>query len=339
MRNSSSCARERVSRLTVKSKSSDVKEEDQMDGLRAFFRLFGAALLLSALGGCAALPDVGPFTGATGDLRTAVVSSGAVVDTELRAMSDGAQLADRFALEWQERVRALDALSGYSAALAAIVDAGNNGKQSATKLADAIKGLAQTAGVAIPVAGAVPIVVDAATMIYGQIAVVRAADSLQEALDASQSVIAQIGTVISRDLRDARDIWLAANAQVRSTIQTQQQVGLGFRDELIAARDRLYAKSFDDLGTEQRRELAQIDEQIAVTDRWYVPMMAELRQADERAKAGTRLLAAAADAVTAWSQAHGQLVVAVESRRPVTAQSVALAAVDIRDLARRVQEL
>ncbi|MBI5503654.1 MAG: hypothetical protein HY899_02560 [Deltaproteobacteria bacterium] len=310
-----------------------------MDRSRFLPRLFGVALVLSVIGGCATLPDVGPFTGATGDLRTAVVSSGAVVDTELRMMSGAAGRADLFALQWQNRVRALDAVAEYSASLAAIVDAGNHGKESATKLADAIKGLAQTAGIAVPAAGAVPIVVDAATMIYGQIAVVRGAHSLEEALDASQPAIAQIGTVIAKDLRDARDIWLSAGAEVRAKIQTDQQIGLAFREELIAARDRLYAKSFEDLTAEQRRQLAEVDGQIAATDRWYVPMTTELQRADERFQAGTRLLATGADAVTTWARAHEQLIDAVKTRRPVTAQSVALAAVQVRDLARRIQEL
>lgn len=310
-----------------------------MDRWRFIPLLFGTALALSALAGCATLPDVAPFTGATGDLRAAVVSGGAVVDTELRMLPGGAGVADRFALEWQARVRALDAVAEYSASLAAIVDAGNHGKQSASNLADAIKGLAQTAGVAVPAAGAVPIVVDAATIIYGQIAVVRGAHSLEEALDASQPVIAQIGTVIAKDLRDARDIWVSAGTEVRARIRTEQQVGFAFREDLVAARDRLYARSFENLGTEQRRRLAEIDGQIAATDRWYVPMTAELQRADKRIQAGTRLLSAAVDAATAWAKAHEQLIVAVKTRHPVTAHSVALAAVEIRDLARRIQAL
>nr|MCU0974395.1 hypothetical protein [Burkholderiales bacterium] len=109
--------------------------------VRGYLR--GIVVLVAGLGfsGCASVPSVAPFVEATSQYRSAVVASGSAVDAELRAI-DASDAAGKFAEQWAIRVKATDALFGYSRALASVVASGQQGAQAARNVADAVTGLA-----------------------------------------------------------------------------------------------------------------------------------------------------------------------------------------------------
>src|SRR5262245_10686356 len=106
--------------------------------------------LIVGLTGCASLPNVGPFVDASNQLRSAVATSGTVVEGELRLMPAGTDFANKLEKEWEARNQAFSGIAAYANSLKAIVDAGNQGAASAQKVADSVANLAKSAGVALP---------------------------------------------------------------------------------------------------------------------------------------------------------------------------------------------
>jgi hypothetical protein len=305
-------------------------------------RSFGSLLMLFIAGtfiGCASLPEVGPFVDATAELRSAVVASGSTAVTELRLMPDGGGSADRLAQMWSGRVQAVDALVFYADSLRSIFKAGQQGGQAARALADSVTGLAQGVGVVIPAAGALPVAADAATFVYSHIALIRASNSLEEALVNAQPAVKRIAVVLAQDLRATDEILQTANADIRQRTLIKHQVEWRFREDLLAEQTALYAKARGDRTAADEARLFDIDRLLISTKVWYDPLQNELKQAEHRLRAGRQLLAAAVQIIGQWADAHEQLVLAVRDRRTLNTQALVQAAVDIRDLIKRVREL
>ena len=291
-----------------------------------------------ALGGCASLPDVGPFVEATTEVRSAVNQAGITVEAELRRMEGGESSADKLKAQWSTRVGALSAMVSYSESLQTIVSAGQQGAQSVEALADSATKLANAAGIAVPVAGAAGQVVEIAKTVYREIALMRAAKSLEEALERSRRPVEEIAAIIGEDIADLKVILQAASDEITGNLEIDHQVGLEFRDALLVRRDALYAIGADRLTAAQKGELMEVDGLIASTNEWYAPLQHQLNEARARLSASESLVDAASAAVRQWGLAYSNLVLAVKERRPVSTQSLAAAAIDIRDLTQRIRE-
>jgi hypothetical protein len=191
----------------------------------------------------------------------------------------------------------------------------------------------------MPAAGSLSVATDTAKFVYQQIALARATNSLEKALAASQPAIEQIVVTIALDLKDAKEIFKAANVDIIRGINEENNEGVGFRNELLAERDKIYSRGYSQLTEEDKRRLSEIDHLIEGTNDWYVPMQENMGKVEKRLAAGEALFNAAQDAVSQWGLAHYKIVLAIRERRPVNVESLTLAATEVRSLIRRMREL
>jgi hypothetical protein len=111
--------------------------------------LAALALACSLLPSCTSLPDTRGYTAATIQVKQAVASSGDVVRQELReAIAARATAADDASVKsldaaWTTTAKTLDAMVAYAQSIEQIVDAGNRGAESAERVADSVKTLAE----------------------------------------------------------------------------------------------------------------------------------------------------------------------------------------------------
>ena len=97
--------------------------------------------------GCA-VSDVEPFADATVELRRAVIESGAVTAETMAAAEktkpSGTEESDaeKFVDIWQDRVKLVDVLLGYSDALAGVAAAGAEARQTTEMLSNSVMKLA-----------------------------------------------------------------------------------------------------------------------------------------------------------------------------------------------------
>jgi|GEM_PF-1875182 len=333
-------------------------------------------LVISLSAACTALPEVGSFADATIELNAALKTGGATAVAELKAIDADKQAKD-LAAAWTVRDKTGVALVAYGESLRAIVDAGNQGKESAGKLIDSVTGLATAAGITIPgSSAALAVAGDTARFIYGQISLMRSAKSLEAALDAAEPAVTRIAEVLAKDLRQAGEIFDLAMTELEDSIQTEEemQVRLGYRMALTDERGALYALDLSTISdlrkrihelmkqdaatltAEEKKELAKIREEeanltaaearlieiqalIKATDQWHDPLEARLAEIRKRQRVGIAFFAAAVATTTRWAAAHDRLIQAVKERRPYSAQSLMEAAVQVRELTGRMREL
>ena len=311
------------------------------------------ALLIS---GCTALPDTEPFVNASLQLRSAFSAGGDAVEEELTNMEGGEKYADQFHKEWKERIAATDALVTYADSLKSIVDAGNQGKESAARMAGALQELAQAAGIVLPpVDAAASVLTEGAEFIYAQIALTKAASSLEESLQRAQPAVERIAEILELDLKATDDILAVATADIQSSLEIKYNVEMAARLKLLKEQKEIYKKIqqdeellaggeiMDGSGTvvvmnryEQR--LLELDKLLATTDRWYKPMRKQTEAAKKRGQSARQLIAATRYALDQWAISHQQLVLAVKERQPVSVDSLVDAAREIQRLVRKVRE-
>jgi hypothetical protein len=304
-----------------------------------FIWLLPVALSAIYLAGCTSLPDVGPFVESTAGVRSAVAQAGATVAEELKRMKGGEAYAEQLDEQWSTRIDALNAMVDYSESLQSIVSASRQGAQSVGALADSVTQLAGAAGIVVPASAGVGVAVDTAKTIYREIAVMRAAKSLEEALERSRRPVDDIAMKIGQDIADLKDIFQAANDSITGDLEIDHQQGIDFRSRLEKRREALYANGADGLTAAENRELTELNELIASTNDWYVPLQTNLNEARIRLAVGESLIATTSDTVRQWGLAYTNLVLAMKDRRPVNTLSLTRATIDIRDLIKRIREL
>ena len=304
-----------------------------------FTGLLLIALTALILASCTSLPDVGPFVEATTEVRSAVAQAGTTVEEELKRMNGGLESAAGLKKQWLSRIEAMDAMVDYSESLQSIVSASRQGAQSVGTLADGVTQLAGSAGIVVPGSAAVGVGVDTSKNIYREIAVMRAAKSLEEALERSRRPVDEIARKIGQDIADLKVIFQAASDSITGDLEIDHQKGINFRNQLIKRRKALYAIGSAGLTEADKLELTELDRLIVSTNTWYLPLQAKLNEVRTRLSAGEALIATTSDTVSQWGLTYNNLVLALKDRRPVSIQSLTRATVDIRDLIKRIREL
>lgn len=298
-----------------------------------FVPLAGVVALLAA--GCASLPDVGPFVDASNQVRAAVATSGSVVESELRMLPDGESPAVQLRDAWQARNAAFDAVVDYSSSLQAIVLAGDQGAQSAARVADSVQSLADAVGVAFPGSpAAIQVGTDAFKFVSSQIARARAANSLAEAMSAAQPAVQRIAEAISLDFADLDAVFVAASTQVLNEHRQAFSDRLSYRNRILremTGNDPTAAGALE-------RHL-QLGELLGATAEWHGEYLSGREVIEARLRAGRALIHAAAQIARDWAAAHGRLATAIQERRPVNTESLLLAAGEVRELVGKVREL
>jgi hypothetical protein len=296
------------------------------------------SLILVLATGCTALPDVSPFATASRQLAGAVKASGTAISEDLHATPELEAKAKAFDSAWAVRNDLMRAVVAYSDSLVAIVKASGDSREAARSLADKVGGLAQAVGVVQPGSGpAVEVAADTAAFVWAQIALAKAAGSLDEALKAAQPAIERL-TIIKSDSKDLVVVVRGLAEAQRAELGATYNEALGYRKDLAARRAKLRAK-FGTLTDAEAADLKRIDE-------FMTPPNAEVQKYDElkakidtREKANLQLIAATRDAIEQWAAAHREVALALENRRPVSTESLTEAAVELRDLVKRIREL
>jgi hypothetical protein len=215
------------------------------------------------------------------------------------------------------------------------VRSGREGGDAVRRLADAGLQLAGGVGIALPAAGALAAGVDLAAYVYQQIALARAAASLEESLQRIQPAVDRIADVIGRQLDDAQAILVNANkvAEVRMRDQFSDETGylLALRKE----RQALYRVT--PLTAANAERLLQIEKVERTVTARLEPMDTERKAASMRMRNALALMAATRQAVIDWAGAHRQLLAAVRDGAVVDPQALLQSVVEVRQLIRKVR--
>lgn len=312
-------------------------------------RLLSVAALLVVCGGCTQLPDVTPFATATADMAAAVRSAGPAVAAEVERMDNGRTPAKKLSESWAARDAAMAAVVSYSDSLVSIVNAAHDKGEAVGTLATKLGGLATAAGLPLPGASAaMGIVTDAAKFVWTQIELARGAASLEEALAAAQPAVDRIAQKLRDDFQDLDVALRAAVESQRGALEGEPtyNVSVGTRDTiaehklaLVQALAERAGPSGTALTDDDIAALERIDALASSNAAMLSPTEERLAELDTRARTIADLLSASSGAIERWSVAHRDLVSAVKARRSVDVDSLSSAAVEIRDLIKRVREL
>lgn len=310
---------------------------------------FLLCVALGWLSGCRTLPDTQAFTGATAGLRAAVAATGTTVVAELKQtpLPGVAAQASQLDKAWAARNDAMSAVVEYSNSLQAIVDSGKKGGESAKKLADAVGTLAGALKVANPVAGtAGELAADTFEFVYSQIAVARAAKSLEAALTAIQPAIDRMAQLIAADLRRCDEIMTLATRAERDALADANQSELAYRKQLLKSRGQAMASMASELesGTKpaelaKAEDLTRLTDLLAKNDAWYAGYEQKQAAIAARGRAAHELIGAASAAVPDWAAAHAQMLGVVSARRAPTVTELTDAVARVRELVDRYQKL
>jgi len=306
------------------------------DARLARFRAVIILLLVPFLAGCP-LPNAAPFADATGQLKTAVSSSGFAVQDALARSPGGQEQAEQFAKDWKARNDAMTALVNYANSLNNIVSAGNSGSETFGKIADSVTSLANAAGIVVPGAGVVGVVTSAGKLIGEKIAQIRAANDLATAMESAQPAIETIAEKLRQDLQAMDEIVQAAASKVDTVTLKDPDFSQArnYRNALL----KEIAKHQDASNNNDRALVAELSKLLADVEARLSVFQAKLDQNDQRLRAARQLISATVSSVDAWSAAHAQLAVAARTKSTVSATALVDAAVQVRDLVKRMREL
>lgn len=310
--------------------------------------LAAAALLLGATG-CTTLPDTQPFTTATVGLQGAIASSGAAVVAEVKAVPLFAKSPVPAELEraWVTRNEAMTALVAYARSLEDIAAAGRSGEDSARKLVDAAGALAGVVGQKSAAASeAGKLVGDTFMLISGEIARARAAKSLAAALAQLQPVMERLAQLLAADLQSLDGVLRLAAEAAQDGLDQKYDAAIGFRRQLLQTQTGLQNSIQTQLASgtvpsqlKATDELARVVTLLGQGDAAYAEYTRAQAALDARVRAGRQLIAETGPALTAWAATHGNLLVALRTKRPPNVAEVVAATGRIRALAERYRRL
>lgn len=353
---------------------------------KTFTRGRAGLLILCALslGGCRTAPDMKPFADGTAQLASAIKTSGQTVVAEVDAMSvkwDKDQraaalaTAEKFEQQWGRRNALADALADYSASLAAIASAGEQGEKSALAVADSFKKFTDAIDVAIPQAAAVGEAVKIGAKLYGKFAQAYAARTLggtmrrlQPAIDETTLVLGgnlqQIETgldsirdeipnnVGSESIDGSKD-----GVKVRTERNTLKNLSLrrvalvtllndgtkardDLRAELLKAADPDKEKEFARLAalnTDITAELASVEASLQSEAGLLAPFDARKVADQNRLSTEIELVRTVRAGLDDWAAAHARLAAAALEKKPLQVNELIQTANEIQDLVKTVR--
>ena len=293
------------------------------------------------IAGCGALPDVGPFAEATGNLATAVEGAGA---SARQAIADGydpalpetrgaaAARADRFGKAWDHRVAVVNAFSRYADGLAAVARAGDGGEAAAQAVTGQFTRLLEAVRPGVGVDAGASAVATAAEKIYGEYARQAAATTMAGAVERNQPCVQQLADALRKDWDAVRELVDSSYDEMLTAALADGETDRAALAEIAKARPKdreevLRLTVATPAGEADKAKLAEARARLEGLERVYGQIVndpkyvaRERTVADLRARR-TELLATIdrAKRVTAeWAAAHGELAAALRERRPVS---------------------
>ena len=341
----------------------------------------GAGLLT----GCRTAPDMRPFADATSQLSGSIKTAGRTVVAEVDAMSGNwdethRQAAEKtiegFGKNWEKHQKLADALVDYSASLAAIAEAGEQGEKSAKAVADSFKKLTDAVGAAFPQAKAGEVAVNLGSYLYGKFAQDRAAKTLGESMNRLQPAIDETASILAwsfKDIEDGLDAVRDQNGQniedhvlessgaVKIKVRTVRNrlehlrarhaallnalnSGADRRDslraDLVKAADAAKETELNrltKLTTDIAAELAVVENAINLESETLKPLD-ERKAADrERLNSAMNLVRAARGGFGDWAAAHSRLAASALQKKPPQVADLIQTATEIRELIKTVR--
>ncbi|MBU0910166.1 MAG: hypothetical protein KJ717_11420 [Proteobacteria bacterium] len=322
-------------------------------------------ILALSIGGCANLPDFSGYTTATDQLRQSVKSAGDAVATEIDLTSSAFKESGgdsstitrienskaEFEKHWGYRNGAMTAVVEYTNSLEEITTAGKQGAESAKAVGDSIEGLLKTIGV-VPGAQLAGVAAETIEKIYGEVAKVRAQNSLEQSLREAGPIIEEIVTIIERDTKSLETSFeIALNAQLSQLKRENEplQPG-GEREELLKLRTYRDKALLDELkypastGHADKvkglmSDISIIDNRISILNAEWTAYNDSFDEIQKRRRVGMGLIQASSKALGAWKSAHNKLASAIKQKKTPSIQEVVATANDIQELVRKWGEL
>jgi hypothetical protein len=308
-----------------------------------------AVLSLSA--GCS-LPNLKPFATATQELRESVRETQLQVQGNLNALArQDAQFkpfAGEFAETWQIRLDLLDALLDYSASLAALAEAGQEGKAAAAALGDSLGRLADAAGQAGIIARTA---IDVGGIVYNVIATVRAAGAIEDAVLAADPAIQDIAANLDKDFEaiakkvQSRAVLVAAESYLQERYEKERGVNKAYRNALVK---RLQALQDEVVQAQSavppnngsmaalQSSIAQLEPLIRAANEQLDARARDYAAVERNWEAGQALFAGARAGFRRWALLHRQLATSLKNG---AAPNVALLATTVQDLRAVLEEV
>jgi hypothetical protein len=310
-----------------------------------YVRLLIAILLVSLLAGCGTLPDARPFADATSALSVSVKASGSAIADSLREAgsvtpSDQAvyeKHIQRFEDAWSARVKAAQGAAAYSEAIADLIAAGKEGGETVKRVGDSLGALAAVSGISLA-APAVGVAGDIARFIVDRIAIVRASQTLEEAVAKAQPAVDRIAEhLVSEADGQLKPILKDAYGNMISGIKSQYDADNDFATAFRQKQTTLRIETLkDSKNVSQLQEFDKVS--AAVSER-----LKERDQKIEKAAAAYRirlqLINSMSTATIAWAAAHRDLAIAIKEKRKVSVAELNDTVIDLKDLIRKVRAL
>lgn len=177
---------------------------------------FTVLCLLAVLAGCATLPDMKGFTDQTATM-VASVNSGVEESQDLFKAAEGNNTVSiqRLLTSWNATANCTKGVLAYSAALSAVVDAGNKGKESATQIGNAVNGLLKVVEQA-PIASGV---VAGVASISGEVIMIKSSYDLKHAVEAAEPSVNASARIVRNQIEDLKELYLSTGQDLRTILE------------------------------------------------------------------------------------------------------------------------
>ncbi|WP_263772955.1 hypothetical protein [Propionivibrio soli] len=307
--------------------------------------LIGVFLLVFVTG-CGSLPDAKPFAEATGTMSGFVKASGQALTDSLR--DEGSLLPEnktkyeddikKFDTAWEVRIKAVEGAVAYSNAIADVIAAAGETRETINKVADSLSALAGATGIALPTAPIIGVAKDIGEFLAARIATVRASHKLEEALAQAQPAVDKIAENLVRESNgELKPILEDVHKNILSAINSTY----GADDDFAGQLKRLLLQA----RTEALRDLSKASA-LQEIDRMGAVVSARLKERDQKRdqaaaayKARLQLVNGLSTATLAWAAAHRDLAAAIKEKRKVSTAELQATIIELRELIKKVRAL
>ena len=305
-----------------------------------------ALALAAALTGCGALPDARPFAEASSALSSSVRASGQAVADSLRdagslmrpsEAKDYEELAQSLDKAWSQRVKATQGALAYSQAIAELIAAGQGGAQTARQVGDSLEALAGAAGISMG-APAAAVAGNVAGFVFERIALVRAAQKLEDAVLLAQPAIDRIADHLAAETAGQLKPLLAAGYKNSvSAIKDGYSAEEGFAQTLAARRVNALQALLNQ--PEREAELMTLERLTAYVSPRLQERDQKIAQASRAYRTRLALVNTLAGAAPVWAGAHRDLARAIQDKRKVSVTELQETVSELKELIKQVRAL
>jgi len=303
-------------------------------------KIFTFLILAIFFTGCT-VTDVEPFADATVELRRAIIESGAVtaetmiVADKTKTSSTEKSDADKFLEVWQDRVKLLDVLLGYSDALAGVAAAGAEAGQTTEMLGNSVMKLADI----VPGTGSA---VEAGVQL-GQILVrtgiqIKTHRDLGQAVGEALPALTEIAKYLEADLNDLRLLYVKASQDIENELYNTYGKRESDRNKLLAKRDEFRDLMFNSLNDTNIEQLKKIEELLAFMEPEHQEYEQKYVEIMQKRTSTVNMFNKAKVGIRAWIQAHEELKLAIEQNRRPNVRLILVTAQEIKDTVDRIRK-